>query len=210
MQKATIPAVVIIAAWFGAATWIGSPDDGRGHLDAASIEFAAGTVAAPPPSSPPVPTVPAASVTVEAQRGVQEQVGTTAPPPPLPSSTRPIGGDCEAWRQVFAARGATAAELEFFFDGGIIWRETRCGADTLNEQSGDSGICQINPIHNRPGWFGGREFGAGGWLGMLHGLSVRNNTDSVAWTDACLTLFRVCGTGPWQPPYSCANRPLGG
>lgn len=42
----------------------------------------------------------------------------------------------------------------------------------------------------------------------LHGLTTRVDTDNPAWAAACLTLYRVCGTGPWRPPYSCDNRRL--
>lgn len=141
--------------------------------------------------------------------GVQHQVAATIPPPST-TTTLPVGvaGDCESWRAVFTAAGATPELLGFFIDDGILWRETRCGIDTLNEDTNDSGICQINPIHNRAGWFGGREFGDGGWLGELHDLTAGFDTNSPRWVDACITLFEVCGSGPWQPPYGCANRRL--
>ena len=63
-------------------------------------------------------------------------------------------------------------------------------------------------IHNAAGWFGGVEWGDGGWLYALHGLTTWHDTDSPEWVGACLTLYRVCGAGAWSPPYSCANRRL--
>lgn len=150
-----------------------------------------------------VPSAPAARV------GNATQVTPTEPPPP-PLPTLPVvpaAGDCTGWGAVLASYGATPDEVAFFVPR-ILERETGCGRDTLNDSTGDSGICQINPIHNRAGWFGGREFGAGGWLGELHGLTTRVDTDSPAWAAACITLYRVCGPGPWRPPYSCADRRL--
>lgn len=90
----------------------------------------------------------------------------------------------------------------------ILDRESGCGRDTLNDSTGDTGVCQISPVHNQAGYFGRVQYGPGGWLLELHGLTTRVDTDSPAWAAACLTLYRVCGAGPWQPPYSCANRRL--
>ncbi len=144
--------------------------------------------------------------------GVTFQVNAPIAPVVTPPTPNPTPGDCSSWQYAFWYHGATVAEIAFFFGlaGGtnIIWRETRCGTDTLNDRTGDSGICQINPVHNRAGYFGGRYFGAGGWLGALHGLQTRVATDSHLWADACITLHRVCGTRPWQPPYGCSNRRL--
>jgi len=142
-----------------------------------------------------------AEVAVTAQRGTQVLVTATSPP----TTTIPIWtpGVCESFRPFFTVEAG-----EFFIDRGILNRETRCGLDLLNERTGDSGPCQINPIHNRAGWFGGREFGDGGWLLELHGLTTRENLDSIEWLAACQTLFDVCGAGPWKPPYSCKGRPL--
>lgn len=144
-----------------------------------------------------------ASVTTPAERSKPFQLTEPEPIPP------PVGvaGDCDSWAPVFQSYGATPDEVAFFVPR-IIRRETGCGRDTLNERSGDTGLCQINPTHNRAGYFGGRYFGDGGWLASLHGLRTRHDVDNPEWVNACLTLFRVCGSGPWQPPYSCANRRL--
>lgn len=162
-------------------------------------------VAPPVPSSPGVADT---SDTSSVERGVavQVEVSTTIPAPVV----EPVGvaADCESWRAVFAWRGASIAAQQFFVDDGILARETGCGTDMLNESSGDSGICQINPIHNRPGWFGGQEFGPGGWLLALHGMTARQDLHSLGWVDACITLFEVCGRGPWTPPYSCEGNRL--
>ena len=137
-----------------------------------------------------------AVVATPATRSTQQQVAaTTQPPATIPAT---VAGDCASWAELFAARGATPDQLAFFIGDGILWRETRCGTDLLNDATGDSGICQINPVHNRPGWFGGREFGPGGWLLALHGRTTRLELDHVGWVDACLTLHRVCGERPWQ------------
>lgn len=146
-----------------------------------------------------VPDVPAAPVADRLAPPITTP-GTTIPPTPTP-------GDCSAWGQVFAWYGATPDEVAFFVPR-IIDRETDCGRDMLNDRTGDSGICQINNVHNRSGWFGGRWFDDGGWLLALHGLRTRHDLESTRWADACLTLYRVCGAGAWRPPYSCANRPL--
>ena len=195
-------AVAIVATIWAGIQWMGPTDD-TVSIDADMLTTTTGTVetsSSSPPASVPVVTVTAERV------GVQHVVGTTTTPPTTVAS--PIPGDCGSWRRVFERRGASPEALEFFFDDGIIMRETHCGLDNLNESTGDSGICQINPIHNRSGWFGGVEFGAGGWLGNLHGLTARQNVDSVAWVDACVTLFEVCERGPWTPPYGCAGNPL--
>lgn len=137
----------------------------------------------------------------------------TPPPPPTVVVTvpaelfPPAPGDCDDWRQVFHHYGATDLELAFFIDSGVIWRESRCALDTLNEATGDSGVCQIGPAHNRAGYFGRRPYGDGGWLHALHGLTVRQDTDSTDWAAACLTLYRSCGEGPWNVGnYSCLHR----
>lgn len=182
---------------------VGIPD---GPSASGSAAVAAEPVFLSTSSAAALPLPPAERV------GTQHQVADTVPAPAstLPATPVPVAGDCDSWRPVLEHHGATAEAVAFFIDGGILHRETRCGLDTLNEDTQDSGICQINPIHNQPGWFGGREFGPGGWLGNLHGLDAGVNTDDPAWAAACVTLFNVCGTGPWQPPYDCANRPLGG
>lgn len=142
-----------------------------------------------------------ATVATTAVRGAQVQVVATTPPPATTTTTtrpRPTAGDCESYRPWF-----TPAAAAFFVDGGILERESGCGRDLLNESTGDSGPCQINPVHNNPGWFDGREYGAGGWLYDLHGLTARHQLDNVRWLDACQTLFDVCGRAPWTPPYGC-------
>lgn len=172
-----------------------------------SAQTAAGVYLSAPAAveAAPLPPLPSAE-----RVGIIHQVADTIPAPAstLPATPVPVAGDCDSWRPVLEHYGASSEAVQFFVDGGILHRETRCGLDTLNEDTYDSGICQINPVHQRAGWFGGREFGPGGWLTNLHGLRVGVNTDDPAWAAACITLFNVCGTGPWRPPYSCANRPL--
>lgn len=146
----------------------------------------------------------AVTVTAPPARGTQVQVRPIPPPPTttttttVPSAPVPVPGDCGSWRAVFAYHGATTAELAFFFDRGVIWRETRCGLDVLNEATGDSGICQINPVHNRAGYFDGVRYGAGGWLFNLFGMWTRQNLSSGLWARPCLHLYRVEGTDPWS------------
>mgnify|MGYP000499883217 CR=1 FL=1 len=125
------------------------------------------------------PASPGAVVTQSAERGAQVQVTGTVPPPPRTVPV-PAPGDCESWAPVFRWFGASDAEVGFFVPR-IIGRESGCGADTLNEATGDSGVCQINPVHNRAGWFGRQEYGAGGWLLALHGLTTRHDTSSPRW-----------------------------
>ena len=126
-----------------------------------------------------------------AERGEQVYLG----PQIDPSTWTP--GDCDSVKAIFEARGATPEETSFFFGRGIIRRETRCGLDTLNESTGDSGICQINPVHNRAGYFWGVSYGDGGWLMHLFGLQTRQYTDSPEWVDACLHMYRKAGASPW-------------
>ena len=125
-----------------------------------------------------------------AERREQVQIN-----PPPPETWTP--GDCDSVADVFRARGATADEVAFFIGRGILWRETRCGQDTHNESTGDSGICQINPVHQRAGYFWGREYPAGGWLGQFD-VRTRHDTDSPKWVDACLFLYRNEGSDPWR------------
>jgi hypothetical protein len=118
------------------------------------------------------------------------------PPPPAPQTWTP--GNCDSVAAVFRTRGATDNEIFFFFGRGVINRETRCGLDTLNEATGDSGICQINPVHNRAGYFWGKSYGDGGWLRAEFGLQTRQFTSSPAWVNACLYLYRKEGGSPWN------------
>lgn len=144
-----------------------------------------------------------AEVTERADRLAQVAVGLP-PVPPRPSAT---AGDCASWVPVFESYGATPDEVAFFVPR-IIERESGCGRDTINS-IGDSGVCQINPVHNKAGWFGRVEYGDGGWLHALHGLTTWHDTDSSDWVGACLTLYRVCGDGPWRGGnYSCLHRRL--
>ena len=158
------------------------------------------TAALTAPQVVSVPDVPAATHADRLAPPITTPAAPTEPPAPAP-------GDCDGWGAVFAWYGATPAEVAFFVPR-IIRRESSCGRDMLNDRTGDSGICQVSPIHNRAGYFGGRYFGDGGWLLALHGLTTRHELHSVRWADACLTLYRVCGAGAWRPPYSCANRSL--
>lgn len=147
----------------------------------------------------------------DAERGEQTQ---TRPDPKPPLPPEPVGppafipGDCESVRRVFDYFDPSGESSRFFVDRGIARRESGCALDTLNERSGDTGVVQINPVHNRAGYFGGTMFASGGWLYALHGLRTRQNIMSPEWANAAITLRQVCGDGPWQPPYSCANRRL--
>lgn len=146
----------------------------------------------------------------DAERG--EQTQTRPDPEPLPPEPARapafIPGDCESVRRVFDYFDPSGESSRFFVDRGIARRESGCALDTLNERSGDTGVVQINPVHNRAGYFGGVMFASGGWLYALHGLRTRQNIMSPEWANAAITLRQVCGDGPWRPPYSCANRRL--
>lgn len=127
---------------------------------------------------------------------------TTTTIPTGPPSIIP--GDCESVRRVFDYYDPSGYSSAFFVDQGIAYRETRCGLDTLNAATGDTGVVQLNPVHNRAGYFGGRLFGDGGWLYALHGLTTRHDTLNSEWANAAITLRQVCGNGPWNPGnYSC-------
>jgi hypothetical protein len=200
------PDTSILAAMtvaLGIFAMVGVPDEPR-SADGTATTAAGVYLSAPAAVEPaPVPLPQAERV------APSHQVADTLPAPaPTTTVPAPVPGDCESWRPVFAYYGADQAALEFFIDGGILRRESGCGLDTLNDDTSDSGICQINPIHQRAGYFGGVEFGTGGWLTALHGLATGIDTDNPAWAAACVTLFEVCGTGPWSPPYDCANRRL--
>lgn len=153
---------------------------------------------------PGSPTAPTQYAELTSDPAIERLPATAATPLPI---WEPAPGDCSAWATVFASYGATDDEVAFFVPR-ILDRESGCGRDTLNDSTGDTGVCQISPVHNRAGYFGRVQYGPGGWLLELHGLTTRVDTDSPAWAAACLTLYRVCGAGPWQPPYSCANRRL--
>lgn len=140
-----------------------------------------------------------------AERGEQTQ---TAPPPTPVAPPVITPGDCESVRRVVDYFDPSGSSSMFFLGQGIAWRESRCGLDTYNEASGDSGVLQLNPAHARPGYIGGQYFAAGGWLYALHGLRPGVNTLSPEWINAAITLRQVCGNGPWVRPYSCANNPL--
>jgi hypothetical protein len=135
---------------------------------------------------------------------------------PSPTTTEParapsfIPGDCESVRRVFDYFDPSGESSRFFVDGGIAKRESGCARDTLNERSGDTGVVQINPVHNRAGYFGGQYFASGGWLYALHGLRTRQNIMSPEWANAAITLRQVCGNGPWNGShnYSCLGRRL--
>ncbi len=168
-------------------------------------------VTQPPVTAPPAPQPPATAPPAP-------QPPETAPEQPAPAERIPapsgppaiIPGDCESVRRVFNYYDPSGNSAAFFVDGGIAYRETRCGSDTLNESSGDTGVVQLNPVHNRAGYFGGRYFGDGGWLMALHGLRTRQNTLSSEWANAAITLRKVCGNGPWATGgnYSCLYRSL--
>ncbi len=139
---------------------------------------------------------------------VTEPAERSPTPPTVPPAIIP--GECESVRRVFNYYDPSGNSASFFVDGGIAYRETHCGADTLNERTGDTGVVQLNPVHNSPGYFGGRYFGEGGWLMALHGLRARENTLSSEWANAAITLRKVCGNGPWATGgnYSCLYRSL--
>lgn len=210
--------VIVLAAMVGAIdmreqSYIDQIDPTVYAADTPVTTSAAETSVLPSPSpTVPNPTTNApggANVVevpeVSAAPLVARQSTVTDGPPPAPPV--PAAGDCDAWADVFRHHGATDIEVAFFVPR-IIERESGCGRDTLNDQTGDTGICQVSPVHNRAGYFGRRYFDTGGWLHAIHGLTTRVDTDSPTWAAACLTLYRVCGSGPWTPPYSCSNRRL--
>ncbi len=135
---------------------------------------------------------------------------TTKAPEPPSGPPAIIPGDCESVRRVFNYFDPSGNSAAFFVDGGIANRESGCGLDTLNEATGDTGVVQLNPVHNRAGYFGGRSFGDGGWLMALHGLRTRQDTLNSEWANAAITLRKVCGNGPWATGgnYSCLYRSL--
>jgi hypothetical protein len=140
-----------------------------------------------------VPTVPASSSLTR----------SPAPPPRLEQAERLdlpltwIPGDCESVGAVFFDRGATEEEVNFFVGRGILKRETGCGLKTVNPNTSDRGICQINGVHRRPGYFWGKRYGDGGWTAQL-GVYHWTDPDSPVWVDACLYLYRREGTSPWS------------
>ncbi|MDG1265292.1 MAG: hypothetical protein P8O03_03130 [Ilumatobacter sp.] len=146
----------------------------------------------------------------DAERGEQTQTRPDPKPPEPARAPSFIPGDCESVRRVFDYFDPSGESSRFFVDRGIARRESGCARDTLNERSGDTGVVQINPVHNRAGYFGGQYFAAGGWLYALHGLRTRQNIMSPEWANAAVTLRQVCGDGPWSGShnYSCANRKL--
>ena len=145
------------------------------------------------------------------QVAVRGETKTENQTPTFPKPVAPIiiPGNCESVRLVFDWFDPSGMSSTFFVDQGIANRESRCGLDTLNDAGGDSGVVQIHPVHNRPGYFGGTYFGNGGWLFALHGLTTRYDTDNIEWANAAITLRQVCGDGPWHVRnYSCSNNLL--
>lgn len=192
-------AAALIATCYALAMWMTGgdiPDTPPAYSDTS-------VVMSPPPVVSFILTTPA-QVSTTATRGAQVQVVETTPPPTT-TIPRWTAGDCDSFRAPLTARGATPAAVSFFVDQGILQRESGCGRDLLNESTNDTGPCQINPVHNRPGWFDGVEYGEGGWLGALHGLTAGTNPTAPQWLDACITLWNACGPGPWRPPYSCTK-----
>ena len=144
-----------------------------------------------------------------AERGEAKVVNPSPAPPPAPIAPVIVPGDCESVRAVFDWFDPSGASSAFFVDQGVAWRESRCGLDTINERTGDTGVVQINPTHNRAGYFGGTYFGDGGWLFALHGLTTRHDTLNIEWANAAITLRQVCGNGPWHVGnFSCLWRTL--
>ena len=148
--------------------------------------------------------VPPPGPVVAGRVGNMTQITPTLPPPTATTLPYPKAFDCGSWLTEFERHGATPAEIGFFFGEGIIWRETRCGGDTYNEHTGDTGICQITPLHGRSGWFYG-QYWPEGWL-VQFGLTPRHTPGSVRWVDACLWLVRggtmqpgVVNRSPWKP-----------
>lgn len=127
-----------------------------------------------------------------------------------PEAPAIIPGDCESVRAVFDYYDPTGHSSAFFIDRGIAYRETRCGLDTINERSGDTGVVQLNPVHNTTGYFGGTNFtNEGGWLFELHGLRTRQDSLNSEWANAAISLRQVCGDGPWTVGnYTCLYRTL--
>lgn len=153
----------------------------------------------------------AAIVERYAERGQQMQL-TEPPKPPAPAQPVGFPGDCASWRQVFAWYGATPLEVEFFFGNArpwgvsrtnIIWGESGCGLRFKNPDTGDTGICQLNPVHRS-------------WVSNQYGLRVgksvsESEASNPAYVRPCLHLLRN-GTTPnsfdgacnWRAPNFCA------
>lgn len=109
-------------------------------------------------------------------------------------------GNCDSLEELFRWHGMTDEESRFFFDDNILWRESRCGLDTYNERTGDTGVCQLTHFHSKPGYFFGRYYEQG-WalklfnlqVGKTHGGVQRDHPNIVP---ACLWLLRG---GSYEP-----------
>lgn len=142
-----------------------------------------------------------------------ESVQVSEPPAP-PAQRAPVGlpGDCASWQEVFRHFGATDTEVHFFFVSGspwgvnrsnIIFGESGCGLRFRNPETSDTGICQINGVHNA-------------WTSAIFGLRVgRSVSEAEAskpeYAAACLYLLRnggqagsMKGACNWRPPRFCS------
>jgi len=118
-----------------------------------------------------------------------------------------IKGDCGSLEQLFRFHGMTNEEHAFFFSRGILKRESECGRDTYNEATGDTGVCQINPVHSRSGYFFGKYY-EHGWTIDLFGFTAGHkgiDRDDPNIIPACLWLLRggnytpgKLNTSPWS------------
>lgn len=118
-------------------------------------------------------------------------------------------GNCDSLEQVFRNYGMTDRERDFFFGQGILNRESGCGRDTYNDQSGDTGVCQLTHLHSKPGYFFGKYYD-NGWAVDLFGLYVGKahggiHRDHPNIVPACLWLLRggsfepgTLNTDPWN------------
>lgn len=120
-----------------------------------------------------------------------------------------IKGDCESLKELFRWHGMTDEESSFFFGQGILKRESGCGRDTYNENTGDTGVCQLTHWHSKPGYFFGKYYSRG-WAVELFNLYVGSAHQGIDRDDpnnipACLWLLRggtlvpgKLNTDPWN------------
>ncbi len=94
----------------------------------------------------------------------------------------------------------------------IIWGESSCGLDFINERTSDRYVCMLNGVHAEPGYAFGTYYGPGGWLLELFGLrggrqvTTQAEASTVAAVPACLWLLRggglpdsFAGARAWRP-----------
>lgn len=126
------------------------------------------------PTLPPlVPdTPPPSSVAQTASEGViRPDLGQVIPTTPTTTTTLPAT-KCAEWYPLFVETGFDPALWEWASK--VLWRESRCQPDTLNERSHDIGLWQINARS----WCRPNKYNAhpAGWLG---GQGIISNCDDL-------------------------------